>query len=55
MTDENIRDLIEGEGIGGEMQISHGSVYTITTEHLGFRKVCARWVPWLLTNDQKQV
>lgn len=64
VTEDNIRlirDLIEGDRrltvdeIAREVQISHGSVHSIITEHLGFRKVCARWVPRLLTNDQKEV
>lgn len=36
------------------LKISHGSVQTILHDHLGMRKLCARWVPRLLTPDQKQ-
>lgn len=36
------------------LRISHGSVFTILHDHLGMRKLCARWVPRLLTPDQKQ-
>ena len=33
--------------------ISEGSVQTIPKKHLDLRKVCARWVPHLLTEEQK--
>ena len=33
--------------------ISEGSVQTILKKHLDLRKVCARWVPHLLTDEQK--
>ena len=33
--------------------ISEGSVQTILKKRLDLRKVCARWVPYLLTEDQK--
>ena len=33
--------------------ISEGSVQTILKKHLDLRKVCARWVPHLLTEEQK--
>ena len=33
--------------------ISEGSVQTIQKKHLDLRKVCARWVPHLLTEEQK--
>jgi len=36
------------------LHISVGSVETIVHEHLGFRKVAARWVPKMLSLDQKQ-
>jgi hypothetical protein len=64
LTDDNIRaicDLIEGDQhltvdeIASEMHISNGSAHSIITEHLGFSKFCARWVPRLLTHNQKQV
>lgn len=63
LTNENIcavRELLENDRrltideIASEVGISHGSVHSIVTEHLGFRKICARWVPRLLTLDQKQ-
>jgi histone-lysine N-methyltransferase SETMAR len=64
LTYDNIRvicDLIEGDRhlmvdeIATEVNISHASAHSIITEHLGFSKVCARWVPRLLTHNQKQV
>ena len=33
--------------------ISEGSVQTILKKHLDLRKVCARWVPHLLAEEQK--
>lgn len=34
--------------------ISNTSVHTILHEHLGVRKLCARWIPHLLTEAQKK-
>ena len=39
--------------IADKVGISSGTVYTILTKELKLRKVCARWVPHLLTNEQK--
>ena len=36
------------------VKISDGSVFTILHEHLGIRKLCAKWVPREFTVDQKQ-
>ena len=33
--------------------ISEGSVQTILKKHLDLRKVCARWVPHFLTEEQR--
>ena len=33
--------------------ISEGSVQTIMKKRLDLRKVCARWIPHLLTEEQK--
>jgi hypothetical protein len=33
--------------------ISHGSVHEIIHNHLGFHKMCARWVPKQLTEEHK--
>jgi histone-lysine N-methyltransferase SETMAR len=39
--------------IAETLGISHGSVETILHEKLGMSKVCARWVPRMLTSVQK--
>lgn len=39
--------------IAKEVGISYGSVCNILHEHLGLNKVCARWVPRMLTPVQK--
>ena len=36
------------------VKISDGSFFTILYEHLGVRKLCAKWVPRELTVDQNQ-
>ena len=41
------------KGIASCTGISEGSVQTILKKHLDLRKVCARWVPHLLTAEQK--
>ncbi|PNF35900.1 hypothetical protein B7P43_G08564, partial [Cryptotermes secundus] len=35
-----------------KLGIGHGAIQEMI-ESLGYRKVCARWVPWLLTEDHK--
>ncbi|XP_035215058.1 histone-lysine N-methyltransferase SETMAR-like [Stegodyphus dumicola] len=37
-----------------KLDISHGSGHKIIADHLEFRKVCARWVPRLLTEEHKR-
>lgn len=37
------------------LRISYGSVFTIMHDHLHMTRVCARWVPRLLTPEQKVV
>ncbi|XP_035216154.1 uncharacterized protein LOC118189614 [Stegodyphus dumicola] len=39
--------------ISNGLDISHGSVHKITADQLQFHKVCARWVPRLLTEEHK--
>ena len=34
--------------------ISHGSSHEILRRHLDMKKICARWVPHILTDEQKQ-
>ena len=41
------------KGIANCTGISEGSVQTILKKRLDLRKVCARWVPHLLTEEQK--
>lgn len=40
--------------IADTLKISEGSVFTILHENLGMRKLLSKWVPHLLTPDQKQ-
>lgn len=40
--------------IAMELKISEGSVFTILREHLSMKKLCSKWVPRLLTPDQKK-
>lgn len=54
-----IRDLLESDRrlivpeICSEIGISYGSTQSIIIKDLGFHKVSARWVPRLLTAEQK--
>ncbi|XP_014486995.1 PREDICTED: histone-lysine N-methyltransferase SETMAR-like, partial [Dinoponera quadriceps] len=63
VTEENIRlvgSLIEGDcrltvaEIASVVGISFCSIQAIITDDLGFRNVSARWVPRLLTDNQKR-
>ena len=40
--------------ISDTLKISYGSVYAILYEHLSIRKLLSKWVPRLLTVDQKR-
>lgn len=62
ITDENIRvvrDILAHDrrarlsDIAEQVGISYGSCQAIITNDLQFRKVCARWVPRLLTKIQR--
>lgn len=44
----SVRELSETSGL------SIGSVHTIIIDELHMKKVCARWIPHLLTTDQKR-
>jgi len=48
---ENRRVTIDE--VANHFEISHCSAYDIIHNRLGFRKVCARWVPKELTEEQK--
>jgi len=34
--------------------LSHGTIWDIVHERLGYRKVCSRWIPRQLTEDNKK-
>ena len=64
LTDKHVaavKALVEEDGrfsvkdIARSVGISEGSVHSILTKDLGLKKVCARWVPHLLTSDQKRL
>ena len=40
--------------IADTLKVSEGSVFEILNEHLSIRIFCSKWVPRLLTADQKQ-
>ena len=46
------RDL---QSIASELGISFGAVQSILTDILGMSNVSARWVPRMLTEDQKRI
>jgi uracil DNA glycosylase len=39
--------------IATEVGISPASVYSILTNSLGKRKICAKWIPHVLNDDQR--
>ena len=58
ITDSNVEDAramilenqrVTTDEVANHFEISHGSAYDIIHNRLGFRKVCARWVPKELT------
>ena len=62
ITDSNVEDaramILENrrvtiDEVANHFELSHGSAYDIIHNRLGFRKVCARWVPKELTEEQK--
>ena len=54
-----MKKLIEGDArytlrdIAQYVGITSAAAHKILTERLGLRKLCARWVPHLLTKEQK--
>ena len=61
-TDSNVEDtramILENrrvtiDEVANHFEISHGSAYDIIHNRLGFRKVCARWVPKQLTEEHR--
>lgn len=64
VTDENVAKIeqlvrsdrrIKIKEIEREVPISHGSIVSILHGQLNLSKVCARWVPRLLTREQKEI
>uniref|UniRef100_A0A0K8SZ19 Mos1 transposase HTH domain-containing protein n=2 Tax=Lygus hesperus TaxID=30085 RepID=A0A0K8SZ19_LYGHE len=61
---EHVRSLIDANGrltlddifmkLPPHIEISRNSVANILSDKLGYTKVCARWVPRLLTEQHKQ-
>lgn len=49
----NVDRRLTCDEIAYELGISHGSVYKILTQHLGMRKISARWVPHMLSKNEK--
>jgi len=63
-TDENVwhvNDMITTDRrltvryVAACLKLSYGTTRRVITNALGFNKVCARWVPRMLTRDKKQV
>ncbi len=57
---ETVRSLVESDrrlsvrSIAEQSQLSYGTVREVLHAKLGMSKVCARWVPRMLTNADKQ-
>lgn len=53
--DELIRQerRISIDELAERVKISHGSVHTIIHDHLGYRLLCAQWMPKILNDRQK--
>ena len=57
---ERVKQMVRGDHqltvrmIADELEINHDSVWKIITEDLGMRKICAKMVPKLLNDDQKE-
>lgn len=63
-TNENVQfvqDLIQKDrrvnirNVADCLKLSYGTTHHIITDILGYNKVCARWVPRMLTHENKQV
>jgi hypothetical protein len=54
--EQRIRDYrrVTIDEIAVEFNMSHGSAYNIFHNDFGYRKVCSRWVPRQLLDDQKR-
>lgn len=57
---ENVKNQIDNDPnisvreISSELDVSIGTVYKVLHEELGLRKISARWVPHVLTPEQKK-
>ena len=57
---ERVKQMVRGDRrltvrmIADELEINRDSVWKIITEDLGMRKICAKMVPKLLDDDQKE-
>ena len=40
--------------IGSKLNLNHQTVHNILTEKLGMQKICAKLVPKIITNEQKE-
>ena len=55
---ERVEEFIRGDrrvtvnDIAAKLAVGHSAVQEMI-QSLGYRKVCARWVPWLLTDDHR--
>ena len=54
MSNKNFFDFLGQKKVYNPLKISKGSVFTIFHESLEMRKLILKWVPRLLTSDQKQ-
>jgi len=54
--EQRIRDYrrVTIDEIAVELNMSHGSAYSIVHDDLGYRRVCSRWVPRQLSDDHKR-
>ena len=64
ITDSNVEDaramILENrrvaiDEVANYFEINHGSAYDIIHNRLGFRKVCARWVPKELIEEHRTI
>lgn len=51
LLDQDRRQTVED--LSNALNISVGSAHSVLVDHLKMRRVCARWVPRLLTDDQR--
>ena len=49
-----IKNFMDIETIGAQFDVSVGTVHTIIRQELKMRKICAKFVPRVLREDQKE-